>query len=496
VLTRRLGLSAGDGPYLAGGFALLLGAAYLSTIVGAELSLGALAVLVVLLLVVASFVAVPHWAVAVTIPVFALLPVVKVLALPWLGPLKDLITIGAILASLLLVIQRSATGERIRGDAWACGLALLLIGLYISNLGGRLERDAAWLHGMRLNALPLMLLVAGMTLPNPRRTLRWAVASLIATSVLVAVVGIAQQTVSVGQLNDLGFEYDLQIRTIDGRLRSFGTLDDPFAYAALLMFAFAAVLMWMRRGTLAFAVGGIIAAGLTVSYVRSAIIIAFALLAVWLARKRQTTVSFFLMLFAAVVAGFLLVRSSEATESRTVRAGPNFFLTVNGRTDAWSIILDKPSSMPFGQGVGEVGTAADRATYTVSRSAEDARASEGAIVDSSYFATIADIGVIGLALLVALFGRLLVLALRAERAGSKAGALALGLLTVMILDPLARESLTGFPTAFLGFLLLGLATAAATEETAEPSDEPAVYNRPPPEPGRRRSNRPRHAGAA
>ena len=174
MFTRRLGLTTADVPLLAGGFVLLLGAAYLSTVVGAGLSLGALAVLAVLLLVVTSFLAVPHWAVAVTIPLFALIPVIKVLALPWLGPLKDLVTIGAILASLLLVIQRSATGERIRADTWACGLALLLIGLYVVNLGGRLERDAAWLHGMRLNALPLMLLVAGMTLPNPRRTLRWA----------------------------------------------------------------------------------------------------------------------------------------------------------------------------------------------------------------------------------------------------------------------------------------------------------------------------------
>jgi hypothetical protein len=484
---RRLGLTAADAPFLAGGVVLLLGAAYLSTIVGPGLSLGALVVLALLLLVVSSFLAVPHLAVAATIPVFALIPVVKVLAVPWLGPLKDLITVGAILAALLVVIQRSATGERIRADAWVAGLALALIGLYVVNLGGRLERDAAWLHGMRLNALPLMLLVAGMALPNPRRTLRWATASLIATACFVALVGIAQQTVGVGQLNDLGFEYDLQIRTINGRLRSFGTLDDPFAYAALLMFAFAAVLMWMRRGALAIAAGTIIAAGLTVSYVRSAIIIGFALVAVWLARKRQTTVSFFLMLFAAVVAGFLLVRSSGATEGRTVRAGPNFFLTVNGRTDAWSIILDKPSSMPFGQGVGEVGTAADRATYTVSRSAEDARDAEGAIVDSSYFATIADIGLIGLSLLIALFGRLLVLALRAERAGSRAGALALGLLTVMILDPLARESLTGFPTAFLGFLMLGLAIAAAGEETEETGEEQPVYNRRPLDPVRRRS---------
>lgn len=484
---RRLGLTAADAPFLAGGGALLLAAAYLSTIVGAGLSLGALTVLALLLLVVVSFLAAPHLAVAVTIPVFALIPVVKVLALPWLGPLKDLITLGAILAAVLIVIQRSATGERIKADTWVAGLALVLIGLYVVNLGGRLERDAAWLHGMRLNALPLMLLVTGLVLPHPRRTLRWATASLIATACFVAVVGLGQQMVGVDQLNALGFEYDLQIRTIEGRLRSFGTLDDPFAYAALLMFAFAAVLMWMRRGPLAIAAGTIIAAGLTVSYVRSAIIIGFALVAVWLARKRQTTVSFFLMLFAAVLAGFLLVRSSGATEGRTVRAGPNFFLTVNGRTDAWSIILDEPGAMPFGQGVGEVGTAADRATYTVSRSADEARHAEGAIVDSSYFATIADIGLIGLALLIALFGRLLTLALRAERLGSRAGALALGLLTVMILDPLARESLTGFPTAFLGFLMLGLATAAAGEETEETGQETPAYNRRPLDPGRRRS---------
>ena len=488
MLARRLGLTAADAPLLAGGLVLLLAAAYLSTIVGAGLSLGALALLALLLLVVTAFLATPHLAVAVTIPLFVLIPVIKVLALPWLGPLKDLVTVGAILASLMLVIQRSATGERIKADSWAVGLALLLIGLYVANLGGRLERDAAWLHGMRLNALPLMLLIAGMALPNPRRTLRWATASLIATAVFVALVGIAQQAIGVERLNELGFEYDLHLRTIEGRLRSFGTLDDPFAYAALLMFAFAAVLMWMRRGAIAVAAGTIIAAGLTVSYVRSAIIIAFALVAVWLARKRQTTVSFFLMLFAAVVAGFLLVRSSGATEGRTVRAGPNFFLTVNGRTDAWSIIFDKPSAMPFGQGVGEVGTAADRATYTVSRSAEEARSAEGAIVDSSYFATIGDIGVIGLALLIALFGRLLVLALRAERAGSRAGALALGLLTVMILDPLARESLTGFPTAFLGFLMLGLATAAAHQEVEERVEEAPVYNRRPSPQGKRRSH--------
>jgi O-antigen ligase len=67
--------------------------------------------------------------------------------------------------------------------------------------------------------------------------------------------------------------------------------------------------------------------------------------------------------------------------------------------------------------------------------------------------------VVGLALLVALLGRLVLLAWRATRRGERSGWLALGLLTVMTIDALTRESLTGFPTAYIGMLVVGLAVA-------------------------------------
>jgi hypothetical protein len=474
---RRLGLATADLPALAAGTLAIGLLALLSLRVGHTLSLGFLVVVGLFALFVTAFVVVPHIAVAVMIPVFALLPTLKVLAFPWLGPLKDLITVAAIAAAGLLLVQRGNLGQRLRGDPWVYALAGALIALYFVNLGGSLERDAGWLHGTRLTVLPLLLLLAGMTLGS-RRTLRWAVASLVATAVFVAGVGLLQQAVGADRLFELGYEWDLHIRTFDGRLRSFGTLDDPFAYSALLMFGFASVLMWLRRTPLAFAAGGIIVAGLAVSYVRSAMIIAFTLLGVWLARKRQTTGSVFLLAFAAVVSAIVLGRSAEATEGRTVRAGPSFFLTVNGRTDTWSTVGDQPGSIPFGRGVGEVGTAADRATYQVSRSADEAREAEGAVVDSGYLAVVLDIGLIGLALLLAIYGRLVAVSLRAERAGSRAAALALGLLAIMILDPLARESLTGFPTAFFGWLLIGLATSAALEDTeaADQRAEARNYN--------------------
>jgi O-antigen ligase len=428
------------------------------------LTLGLLVVLALLLLITAAFMAAPHLAVTVTIPVFALLPTLKVVAFPWIGPLKDLITLGAIGAVAILVIQRSNAGERVRGDGFAAALVGLLVGLYLLNIGGALDRDAAWLHGVRLTCIPLLLLVVGFLLGNSRRTLRFAAGSLIVTAVAEGTIGILQQLAGAERLVALGYEYSLQVRTIDGHLRSFGTFDEPFAYSAFLLFGLAAVLLWMRTGPAAFAAAGLILGGLTVSFVRSALIIGVLLFGLWLVRHHQTTVSFFLMLVAAALAVVLLVRSAEATEARTVRAGPNFFLTVHGRTDAWKVIVENPRDLPFGRGVGEVGTAAERATYTVSRSAEEAHEAERVVVDSSYFTTLADIGIVGLALLLALFGRLFALSLSAMRRGQRAAAVAVGLLVIMSIDPLSRESLTGFPTAFLGFFLIGLALSAAEDE--------------------------------
>jgi hypothetical protein len=443
-----------------GGFATVF-MTIAATRVGGTLSLGFLLAFATFFLVVIVFVAAPHVAVACTIPIFALLPALKVLVFPWIGPLKDLITLAAICAAVILVVQRASASRSQRGDRWvAVGVGVLAL-LYLVNVGG-LEWDIAWAHGFRLATEPLALLLVGMTLSNPHRTLRWAMGSLVATAVFVALVGLFQQVVGMWRLHDYGYEFDLHLRTFHGQLRSFGTLDESFAYAGFLLLGLAAVIIWVRNGVVAVAAGSLIAAGIAVSFVRTALLVGVALLGLWLARRKYAATSVLLIAVAFVTALAILVLSSGASEERTVRTDASTFLTINGRTEAWKLFLGEPEVWVLGHGVGEVGTAAERATYTVSQdpqAAEEARA-----VDSGYFAVIADVGLLGLAALLAVLGRLLTMGARAARRGLASGWLALGLLTALLIDAVTRASFTGFPTAFLSLLLVGVALGAAAQD--------------------------------
>lgn len=463
----RLGLTRDELPALAAGAFLTLLAVAASTRLGEPLSLAMLVAFGVFALVVIAFMAVPHIAVAVMVPLFVLLPTIKVLVVPWIGPLKDVTGLAAIAAGAAIVIQQASTGRPRRGDGWVTILVGFLIALYVLNMGGGLEHDIAWMHGVRLFSEPLLLLLVGLTLSNPRRTFNWATASLVATSCFVAFVGILQQVVGHQRLHDWGFEYDIQIRFLAGEMRSFGTLDNPFGYAGFLMFGLAAVLLWMRRGPWAYAAGSLIVVGVALSFVRSAALMGVALVALWLARSGRLVIAGFLTALV-LVGGVLLVMSEQALQTRSVRGGESIYVTVNGRTEAWKVVFDDPWDLPLGKGVGEFGTAADRATFTITRSAEEARANNNIDIDSGYFATVADIGLVGLAALLALNARLAVLGRRAALQGSTAGWLVLGLLSVFLIDSITRESFSAFPTAFLGLLLMGIGLAAAAEETARP----------------------------
>jgi hypothetical protein len=145
-----------------------------------------------------------------------------------------------------------------------------------------------------------------------------------------------------------------------------------------------------------------------------------------------------------------------------VQVNPTTYLTLNGRTNIWKSTLNSPADWTFGRGVGATGTASQRATRGVADASSSA-AKGGSIVDSSYFAVIADVGVIGLAVLFAFFVRVFEKARAAARRGERGGWLAMGLLAVTVLDALTRESFTGFPTAYVAMLMIGVAWAAWTE---------------------------------
>ncbi|HET7855671.1 MAG TPA: O-antigen ligase family protein [Gaiellaceae bacterium] len=464
----RLPLPRADLPLIAAGFALTALLVLAATQVGEELSLALIVVLTIFFTIVTAFVVAPHIAVALTIPIFALIPMLKVLAFPWIGPFKDMITMAAICAAAVLVVQRSSQGRPQRGDFWVAAAVGLFAALYLVNVGG-LDWNLAWTHGVRLALEPLALLLVGLTLGDARRTLRWAMVSLVVTAVVVAIVGIAQQLIGEWALYDLGYSFRVQLRTYNDHLRSFGTLDEPFAYAAFLLLALAALLMWFRLSVYTVAAGGVIMTGLFFSFVRTALVVVLALTALWLARKGYTNTSVFLMGLAAVSALVILFVSSTATETRTVRTGTSSFLTVNGRTEAWRLFLNDPKVWFLGHGVGKVGTAAERATYKLTQDPNEA--SRQIAIDSGYFAVIADVGLLGLAAMMAIFGRLLYLGRRYAIRGSPAGWLAVGLTVVLMIDAITRASFTGFPTAFLALMLAGLAIGAAIEGNPEAAAE-------------------------
>lgn len=328
----------------------------------------------------------------------------------------------------------------------------------MANVAGR--HDVAWAQGVRLASEPLLLLVAGLGLDQPRRTLRWAVTSLIVTGCIVAFYGLAQQALGEWRLVSYGYSFNAQVRSINGHFRSFGTLDEPFGYAAFLMLALATLVYTARRSVLSVSAGALLLAGVAASYVRTAALIAIALVALDLVR-RQRVVAGVAIAAAVVAAAIGILVQAKGTESHSYRSS-SAVLTLNGRTSAWKAAVGTPQEWALGRGVGEVGTAANRARYALTQSSQ-AEQQQLSSVDSGYLATVADVGLVGLVVLLALFGRAIALGRAAALRGDNAGWLVLALFTVVLIDALTRASFTGFPSAFLALFVAGIALAAASE---------------------------------
>src|SRR5436190_2710381 len=213
-------------------------AAYAAVALGAHLALEVVLVLVLFAACLLGFLFAPHVVVAVMIPVFAFIPAAKLFVTPQVGPVKDLVTVAAASATVAVLVLRPVR-ERVRLDGGVLVTVALLLALYAVNAGG--GHDNAWVQGMRLTAEPLVLLIAGLTLGGKERVLRWALTSLIATACVVACYGLVQQAVGPWRLVGWGYSFADELRTYNGHLRSFSTLDNPFTYAAFLVIALAAV---------------------------------------------------------------------------------------------------------------------------------------------------------------------------------------------------------------------------------------------------------------
>jgi O-antigen ligase len=427
----------------------------------------------VFVVVVSCFVLVPHVSVAGTIFYFAMLPTLKVFGSELLGGTKDVISFAAASAALVLVVQRRAGRAPVRIDRAVLVLLAFVAMMYLLDIGGNISGQSryglAWFHGVRLFAEPISLLLVGLSLRDPRRTLRWGASALAVTAVVVAAYGIFQQALGVDRLMALGYTYGQEVRQIGPRLRSFGTLEEPFSYAGFLLLAVAVVALRERLRPRSAAILAFVSLGLLFSYVRTAAVIVVALVGLFLAQRGNVRSALVLTAAAAIAAAAFIVGGSHVQSQRAVQVSPNKYLTLNGRTNVWSQALGHSrSTWLLGRGVGAVGTASQRANESLTgATTQTPTAKRGTIVDSAYLAIATDIGFLGLAIFLALLGRLLLLSWRFAEAGAAEGWVALGLLVVMLFDALTRESLTGFPTAYVGMLLVGLALASAATRVRE-----------------------------
>jgi hypothetical protein len=429
--------------------------------------LEALVALVVFTVLVIGFMAVPWLMIAWMIPFFALLPTMKVLVSQQIAPLKDVIAMSAVGAAAVLALQRRAARRATLADGIILTLAGALFLLYLVNAGGLSapvgSHGNAWFQGVRLFNEPLAMLVVGLSLRHPQRNLGAARLSLIVTAVGLSLYGIAQQGIGVFRLHNLGFTYGQELRTISGHLRSFGTLDNAFVYSSFLLLALAVVIVSPRLQPRHGVVTAILCAGLFVSYVRTALVVAVALFGLALARRGKITAAAFLFVGATVSAVILFVVASEQTQTRAVPINPTTYLTLNGRTQLWKERIGNPQHWPLGQGVGTTGTAAGRAQQSIAGKQPIGATLTSTNVDSGYLTLISDVGMLGVGLLFALFGRILSLTRRAIANRLEQGWVVVAVVAVFLIDNLSREAFTAYPGAYLSWLLIGLGCSAAAE---------------------------------
>ena len=414
-------------------------------------------------LLVVAFARLPHVMAAVLVVFLATQPLLRDFVSSGFGPAKDVVVIAATVAAGWWLAFGGV--ERRRIDAWLLAGIAVVLAVYLINPAG--SHDTAWFHATRLVLEAFLLLIVGFSTPDPRRTWRWTLAALGVSAAGIAIWGLVQQQIGLYGLVDLGYGYDQQVRlTAGGSFRSFGTFDDPFNYAAFLAIALTSAVLARRKPALVAILVPLLVAGIAVSFVRTSLAFLPVLLALALLQRRRTIalVAVLAAMLAAVV--LFLAVSPPDPPSRVGTGRADVIITLNGRTDGWAKILDTPRAAIAGRGVGDLGTgkaradAAARAAQRNQPSQQTSAQHQRYNVDSSYFALAADIGVVGLLLVLAVFARISTLGVRIIGRGRTEGWVVIGLVLEMAVDSLTRTSLTSFPVGFIGLFVLGVALAS------------------------------------
>jgi hypothetical protein len=408
-------------------------------------------------------------AVGVVVPLVLALrrrPQLGVLALAALVPFDGLLLViphpqiaqswkeGVVLATFGATFIAPAEARAPRGrrlPRWVPAVALfVLVGL----VSGAVVGGQQALTGLRIDFFYLLLALAIWRCPFSATERDRLVTILMATGVITAVIGLAQQVVGASQLNSLGYQYNSTIRFAGSYLRSFSTFNQPFPFAfflvVVLLIGLSVALADVRRTRNRLFLLGLplLVVGLASTLVRGAWI-GLAAGLVYLGWRRYRVL--FLVVPVALLA--LLYLPGSITTAAVSGA------SLAERGSGWQANLQQVVAHPLGAGIAATGSSA----------AKVAALQGGASTyqpDNYYFKTVYELGIIGLwVLVVALVTILASTDRKALRLPGEDGALVLGIaanVVAAITASLVATYFEIFPMDVLFWLLLAVASTCDT----------------------------------
>ncbi|WP_163375831.1 O-antigen ligase family protein [Dietzia sp. Alg238-R159] len=238
--------------------------------------------------------------------------------------------------------------------------------------------------------LPLIV----MMFPFDRADKDRLVSVLLGAGVVAASYGIWQQFVGGAALVDLGYEWNVHIRSAGPIMRSIGTFNQPFPFGLFLMLvivvATAAALAEPHRLRSKFfvAVFPVLAAGMLLSVVRASYIgVAVGLVAVGVLLSRRFLVRLLITFCVAVPVVLTFVFLSGSDILRTFVSSSS----LEERGGHWSVNIPLVLSQPFGAGLGTTGSSAAKVSEGHDPSSPLYQP------DSNYMKILLELGPIGLA---------------------------------------------------------------------------------------------------
>ncbi|GEE00350.1 hypothetical protein nbrc107696_07960 [Gordonia spumicola] len=299
----------------------------------------------------------------------------------WRRPARGLLVLAALLPfhGLLKVLPHGLVPS-----FWKEGLILLTLVLAVVGARGRPRGDfhAPWWPAVAalvvfgslsavftagtLAALPVkitffyvLLVVICWFAPLTVHDRDRLVTVLMAIGVVNAVYGVVQQMLGTERLVAMGYEYGQEVREAGGMLRSFGTFNQPFPYALMLMLV---ILIGLSvslndpsrlRSKVFFWCMPLLLVGQALSVVRASFIGLITGLVV-LGVIRYRVVLYALGGLAVAALPVLLLAPTSITGT--------IFSTASSQTraDGWKATMGSVVDNPFGKGLGTSGAAAEQ----------------------------------------------------------------------------------------------------------------------------------------